>query len=124
MTSTIEALAANYERQVKLPWEDNLAGALRVWFAVYPPANERRLRLRLTLFETATKAAGKKWVHVDLSSAFATWMAKHDSREDYFLAPTGMSLGLKRFEQHLAVVHVARLRADRENAQRGAPEQP
>lgn len=102
MTSTIEALATSYEREVKVRWEEQVAFPLRVWFAVYPQSNERRLRLRLTLFETATKRAGKTWVHTDLTSSFATWMAAHDSREDYFQAPEGLSLGLKRFEHDLA----------------------
>lgn len=102
MTSTIEALRSKYEDQVRLPWEDNLAGPLKVWFAVYPPANERRLRLRLTLFETATKAAGKRWKHLDLTSAFARWMSEHGAREDYFEKPEALQLGLKRFEPALA----------------------
>jgi len=102
MTSTIEALCANYEAQVRLPWDDNLAGPQRVWFAVYPPSHERRLRLHVPLFETATKNAGKGWKHIDLTGEFAQWMGGHGSREDYFRKPEALGLGLKRFEPALA----------------------
>ena len=102
MTNTIEALSNSYLRQVRLPWENNLAGPQRVWFAVYPPSHERRLRLRLQLFETATKTAGKGWLHRDLTASFAQWMGTHASREDYFAKPEALELGLKRFEPALA----------------------
>lgn len=104
MTSTIEALCSNYEAQVRLPWEDNLAGPQRVWFAVYPPSNERRLRLRIPLFETATKKAGKRWRHLDLTATFAQWMGEHEARDDYFRKPEALALGLKQFQPTLARV--------------------
>ncbi len=112
MTSTIDSLCNTYERQVKLPWEDNLAKPQRVWFALYPPANERRLRLRLTTFETATKAAGKGWKHLDLTCEFAAWMGAHEDREAYFANPEALALGLKRFEPALAKTVRAILEAD------------
>ena len=102
MTGRIESLCAAYERQVRLPWDENLAGAQRVWFAVYPPSRERRLRLRLPLFEQATLRAGKRWEHLDLTTAFAEWMAAHESREAYFAKPERLALGVKRFEPFLA----------------------
>lgn len=112
MTSAIDSLCNNYERQVKLPWEDNLAKPQRVWFAVYPPPNERRLRLRLPTFETATKDAGKGWKHLDLTCAFADWMGSHDSREAYFGNPEALALGLKRFQPTLAAKVRAVLEGD------------
>ena len=102
MTSTIEALCANYRTQVGAPWEENLAGPLKVWFAVYPPPAERRLRLRLPTFATATKDAGKHWKYVDLTSEFARWMGGHESREAYFARPSALALGLKKFEPAVA----------------------
>lgn len=102
MTGRIEVLCSNYERQVELPWDQNVAGPQRVWFAVYPPEAERRLRLRLPLFEEATSRANKHWKHVDLTRAFAEWMAGHESREAYFANPQHMALGVKSFGPHLA----------------------
>ena len=56
--SKIEGLLQAYRDFLKQPWPRNLAGAERVWFAVYEPAQERRLLLRVPEFETATKGAG------------------------------------------------------------------
>ena len=102
MMGRIEALCLNYERQVALPWDDNLAGSQRVWFAVYAPELERRLRLRLGLFEDATRNSGKRWKNIDLTAAFAEWLAAHDSRDAYFANPQHLSLGVKKFESSLA----------------------
>lgn len=43
----IERLHTEYERFVRTPWDRTLAGAQKVWFAIYDPAQERRLRLRI-----------------------------------------------------------------------------
>ena len=51
----IEALRVNYARYVSLPWDRSLPGAQRIWFAVYDPADDRKLRLLLPMFEIATK---------------------------------------------------------------------
>ncbi len=89
--SEIELLARNYERFVALPWQNNVAGPERVWFAVYDPSQERRLRLRIPEFEIATKKAGHTWHYVDLTDAFAHWMAGHKYREAYFKRPQLMT---------------------------------
>ena len=41
--SRIDDLCRNYARFVCLPWPEHLAGAQRVWFAVYDRMDERRL---------------------------------------------------------------------------------
>ena len=112
MTGRIEALCLNYERQVSLPWDDNLAGPQRVWFAVYAPELERRLQLRLGLFEDATRNSGKRWKNIDLTTAFAEWLAAHDSRDAYFANPQHLSLGVKKFESSLAARVREALEAD------------
>lgn len=112
MTGRVETLCRNYERQVSLPWDSNLAGAQRVWFAVYPPDLERRLRLRLPLFEDATQRAGKRWKRTDLTLAFAEWMAAHESREAYFANPAALALGLRGFERSLVTRVRQQLQAD------------
>lgn len=83
----LEALRASYTRYVSLPWDRSLPGQQRVWFAVYDPADERRLRLHLTNFEIATKEAGHDWRSCDLTGAFARWMAEQEYREAYFKSP-------------------------------------
>ena len=66
--SEIEDLLQAYEDFVRLPWDHSLAGAEKVWFVIYDPAQERRLRLRLPKFEVATKDAGHGWIQLDLAA--------------------------------------------------------
>lgn len=93
----IEGLRNAYERFLQLPWDRTLAGPQKVWFAIYEPAQERRLRLNLPEFERVTKAAGHPWSHLDLTDLFANWMAQHEYREAYFEQPEDMDLALKDF---------------------------
>ena len=83
----IERLIQNYETRVSLPWERNLAGPQRVWFAVYHKGEERRLRRRLDEFEIRTKQAKHGWITLDLTDAFAQWLASHEYRDCYFETP-------------------------------------
>jgi hypothetical protein len=96
----IEALAKAFAEFVQLPWSRTVVGAQRVWFAVYDPAQERRLRLRLTEFEIATKEAGHQWVEIDITNAFAEWMATQDYRDTYFEDPEAL-LDLPEFTIYL-----------------------
>lgn len=100
--SEIEALARAYERVARLRWDHHLAGPQKVWFAIYDPAQERRLRPRLGAFEAATRAAGHGWVLLDLTNAFAEWMASQEYREAYFEQPEDMGLALADFAEAAA----------------------
>ncbi len=100
--SEIESLLKAYERFVKLPWDASVAGPERVWFAIYDPSQERRLRPRLEAFETATRNAGHGWVLIDLTGTFAEWMASHEYREAYFAQPEDMGLALSDFADFVA----------------------
>ena len=77
--SRIDQLRKNYQRLCGLPWDDKLAGPQRVWLAVYDKEDERKLRLRLGLFEEATHHTGHKWMAIDLTDAFADWMCGPDN---------------------------------------------
>jgi hypothetical protein len=89
--SEIELLLQQYERLVGMPWTERLSGAEKVWFVVYEPAQERRLRLRLQEFQIVTEKAGHAWKFVDLTDAFAHWMTGHRYRESYFKRPELLS---------------------------------
>lgn len=104
--SQIERLLEAYRKHMSLPWDPNLAGPQRVWFAVYDKTDERRLRLRIEDFGTATRQAGHAWTLLDLTDAFAAWMAAHEYRESYFSSPQDLLLALEDFE----VSTTARLR--------------
>ena len=100
--SEVDALINNYRRIVAMPWEDNLAAEEKVWFVVYTPAQERRMRLRLSDFEIATQQAGHKWRLLDLTDSFAEWMAGHRYREAYFEEPEDITLALKNYTDEVA----------------------
>ena len=98
----IEMLRANYARYVSLPWDNSLPGAQRVWFAVYDPADERRLRLHLPDFEIATKQAGHGWRCGDLTNAFPEWLVQQQYRELYFESPEDLACPHADFERFTA----------------------
>jgi hypothetical protein len=100
--SEVEKLIQNYRRFIAMPWQANLAGVQKVWFTVYDPAQERRVRLRLEEFQIATKEAGKKWRLVDLTNSFAEWMAGHRYREAYFESPGDLELALHNYTEAVA----------------------
>lgn len=89
--SAIDRLLKNYSRQVSLPWSANTAGKQRVWFAVYPPEEERRVRARLRQFETHTLEAGHGWAIVDLTPVLPEWLAAHEYREAILSEPEHFS---------------------------------
>jgi hypothetical protein len=89
--SRIDLLRKNYQRICGLPWDQSLAGPQRVWLAVYDKEDERKLRLRLPLFEESTLQTGHAWHHVDFTEAFADWLCHppyFDYAASYFAAPT------------------------------------
>ncbi len=89
--SQIDTLISNYRRFICLPWQPNAAGAQRVWFAIYPPAEERRIRVRLKEFEVATLEANRRWHLVDITHLPARWLGNHEYRDGYFTEPSALS---------------------------------
>lgn len=89
--SAIDRLLANYARQVRLPWAAHTSGKQRIWFAVYPPAEERRVRARLPQFEALTLEASHGWSTVDLTDLLPEWIAGHEYREAIFAEPEQFS---------------------------------
>jgi len=99
----VEGLLAAYERFVSLPWPGRISPAERVWFALYEPQEERRLRLRLGAFEEATVRAGHEWAARDLTDEFARWMSGLEYRESYFESPEDLTEDLlDDFAGHVA----------------------
>lgn len=91
----IEDIAERYGRHIATPWQRTIAGAQRVVMVVYDKELERTLRARKLAFETATREAGHDWFEVDLSDAFAAWMAADDYRDEYFSSPDDLQLKLE-----------------------------
>ncbi len=99
--SEIEELKRIYEAQVRARWDPSLAGLQKTWFAIYNPSQERRLRLHLSDFESATKNAGHGWKLIDLTDTFAKWMASQEYRESYFQQPDLLDLALSDFTEYV-----------------------
>lgn len=89
--SAIDRLLSNFARQVRLPWSASTSGKQRVWFAVYPPSEERRVRARLPQFEALTLETDHGWTTVDLTSLLPEWIAAHEYREAIFAEPEHFS---------------------------------
>ncbi len=101
--SRVENLSKAYENFVRLPWNRRVVQEERVWFALYEPAEERRLRFRLGEIEEATLRAGHGWLVCDLTDEFARWMASHEYRESYFESPEDLTEDLlDDFAGHVA----------------------
>lgn len=105
--NAIDRLLANYSRQVSLPWSANVAGKQRVWFAVYPPAEERRIRARLPQFEELTLGAGHGWFTIDLTGLFPEYLANHKYREAIFKDPKHLKAGSKLEDRAVELVSEA-----------------
>jgi hypothetical protein len=102
--SQVNTLIANYRRHVGIPWQANLAGRQKVWFAVYPPAEERRVRARVKEFEIATLEAKHHWKLVDITLLPAEWLAGHEYREGYFEQPNALSMIAEDLKAHVVSV--------------------
>lgn len=83
----LDHLHREYEALVRMPWQRSLAGPQRVWFVIYDPQDESRMRLQIDRYGITTRASGKGWRQLDLTDAFARWMAHHPYAESYFDAP-------------------------------------
>lgn len=91
----LEDLADLYGQHIATPWQRTVAGAQRVIMVAYDKELERVLRARKGEFETRTKAVGHDWYEVDLTSAFASWLAADEYRDAYFESPEDLQLKLQ-----------------------------
>jgi hypothetical protein len=110
--SAIDRLLSNYSRHVRLPWSDNLSGKQRIWFAVYPPAEERRVRARLPQFEAVTLEANHGWTAADLTRLLPEFLAAHKYREAIFQRPQHLRAGSELEVRAAALVQEACSQAD------------
>lgn len=101
--SRLDGLVDQYRRHIALPWQRTVSGAQRVVMLVYDKELERTLRARMLAFETATTEARHAWQAVDVTGAFAEWMASDEYRDDYFASPDDLRLKLEaEFTRYVA----------------------
>jgi len=111
--SYVEDLVTAYARTVSLKWHSNTPRPERVWMVIYPPEQERRVRLHIRDFATATESAGHQWQVVDITSSFETWMSQNEYRDSYFEDPELLDPALLDFFDELVrSVHEQLERAD------------
>lgn len=99
----IEQLADKYQNHIGLPWQRNVSGAQRVIMIVYDKELERPLAARKAAFANATRETGHTWVELDLSTFFASWMAREEYKDAYFESPDDLNLTLEaEFGEYVA----------------------
>jgi len=93
----IDQLLENYRSHIQMPLRPGLPASQRVWFAVYPADEERRLINRIDDFKLATKGAGHPWARIDLKGSLARWLASvdEDERVEWFKNPGDIELYAK-----------------------------
>jgi hypothetical protein len=91
MSSKVTQLLASYRQHLGVPWQAGLAAVQRVIFAVYDKADELRLRVQIEEFALVTQQAGKRWLILDLTNAFPSWMATQEYRDAYFDSPEDLA---------------------------------
>jgi len=100
--SAIDDACRAYERQLSEPWRRTLSGHERVWMLTYRPESERRLRYRLSMFQTATESAGRTWRVIDVTTSFEDWLSSHEYRDAYLEDPDNLQYGaLDEFAERL-----------------------
>jgi Domain of unknown function (DUF1788) len=98
---TTDELLRHLERQLALPWRDDLAPEYRVWMLHYDPALERRIRGRMAEFETIARRHGKGWFAVDVAALVAPWFAAHPLFEGLVEQPDELPGLLPEFAAHV-----------------------
>jgi hypothetical protein len=70
----VDNLITNFKKHLEIPFRSGLPMSQRVWFLVYPPEDERRVRAHSIAFEQAALSAGHIWKRVGLGGSFVRWM--------------------------------------------------
>lgn len=89
--SYVGRLIENYRSFVSLPWQTGLANSQKIWFLVYHPSEERRVRAHLKDFEASTIEAKHKWRLYDISRLPCDWLSEHEYSTGYFQDPDALA---------------------------------
>ena len=81
--SKIDDLLSAYKKQVSLPWADLLSAQEKVWFCVYDPSQERRLRKQIEAFSIVTQESGHTWLPLDVTGIYDEWLSTNEYKEQY-----------------------------------------
>jgi len=98
---TFEDLSRYFQKQVSLPWREDLPPDYRVWILWYEQNLERRVRGRMHEFEAATLAANHGWRLLDLAPEFGRWIGRHEYFNDLIEMPEELPGVLPEFSDYL-----------------------
>ena len=85
--SRVKRLIDNVAAHLRTPWQAAAAPGQRVVFAVYPPEDERHLRLHLRGLREAVTASDHGYHAFDLEHTFGHWLGGQKYAERYFRQP-------------------------------------
>lgn len=108
---SFDDIMSAFDRQVRLPWQDDIPPAGRVWIAWFEKSMQRKFTQRLGEFEPLAIAANKGWRRLDLSLVFGSWIARHEFFEVLVHHPKEVRGLLPEFEDHVAGLIRAELAA-------------
>ena len=93
----IDQLLENYRSHIQMPLRAGLPASQRVWFAVYPAEEERRLINRIEEFGMVTKEADHPWVCINLKGSLSRWLnfVDEEERAEWFKNPEDIELYAK-----------------------------
>lgn len=100
--SKIDDLLVAYRKQISLPWNDLLSVQEKVWFCIYDPSQERRLRKQMEAFAIVTQETGHEWIPVDITRLFEQFLSSNEYREKYFKNPALLKFEEKNFLEFLS----------------------
>lgn len=100
--SKIDGLLQSFERHLGFPWRPDLSPDERVWFLVYPPELERKVRAKLGEFELCVSKSGRKWFPLDFTQSLPVWVSQHPYAEAFYQSPEDLDDGaLTEFADNL-----------------------
>ncbi|UUX92485.1 DUF1788 domain-containing protein [Methanoplanus endosymbiosus] len=97
----LQNLSKRYKEHVELVWQRNISGPEKVWFCIYDPNSERKIRAGIKEFEIYTIQSGHKWTEIDLSPFFEEWLSENEYREEYFSEPEYLLDDLSELKEFL-----------------------
>ena len=102
MSNRLSKLLNSFESHISVPWSPYMSAEERAIFVVYHKEDELKLRHRMGEFELASKQSGHDWQLLDVTSAFAEWMADQDYKDAYFKDPELLESNYAYFAEDLA----------------------
>ena len=94
---SVKTLLKKYETQMSPPWNTAVSSQQRVYFLVYDPKEERRVRHYVPQFELATKKMELGWQVLDVTNYFADWLMQNKYHDAYFENPADLDIALDGF---------------------------